>query len=118
MNDQLHIKLAETGEKLRDAVIVVGQLQVLAGGIKIAVERRLGDVDADDGERSGIAMSGIVLHGGYPVLRIRTAPRGRVQPAVRVKYTRSPVILLRDGVMNAWTRSIYRRPSLSGLFAT
>ena len=42
----------------------------------------------------------------------------RVQPAVRVKYTRPPTIRLRDGVLNALARSICRRPPLRGLLAT
>jgi hypothetical protein len=116
--DELNLEIAETGEELCDAVVVVGQREALAGGIEIAVEGGLGHVDADDDGDGRIGLRGIVLHGGFPALRMRTTAGGRVRPAVRVKYTRPPTILLRDGVLSAEARSICRRPSLRGLFAT
>jgi hypothetical protein len=120
---QVDLQRSEVREELCDALGVVGQLKTLAGGIDVAVERGLGHVDADDEGKSGIAgrgllRNGIVLHGGCPALRMRTASRGRVRPAVRVRYTRPPAIRLRDGVMNARTRSICRRPSFHRLLAT
>ena len=49
-------------------------------GVDVAVERGLGDVDADDDREDGDAgrglENGIVLHGGFPALRMRTAARG------------------------------------------
>jgi hypothetical protein len=70
---QLDLERGECGGQLRDAGVVVGHLQALAGGVNVAVERRLGDVDADDGAREDrvAAMGGrivFVVHGGFPAL--------------------------------------------------
>src|SRR5579871_1988828 len=93
-----------------DATIIVGQRQAPSRRMKMAIERGLGDVDADEGRNR------IVLHGGYPALRMRTIPPERdVQPAVRVKYTRPPTIWLCDDVVNVRTRSICRRPTRRAL---
>ena len=92
-------------------------------GVVTGVSAGRVDVAATVEGKSGIAgrgllRNGIVLHGGCPALRMRTASRGRVRPAVRVRYTRPPAIRLRDGVMSARARSICRRPSLRRLLAT
>jgi len=118
-DDQLDREGSELGDQRGDAVGIVGHLDLLADGIDEAVERRLGDVDADDDYvgHSDCGRGRIMLHvhGGFPALRMRTTTRGGVRPAVRVKYTRPPTIRLRDGVANASARSICRRPPRRGM---
>ena len=106
---------AQLRDEPDDPVGVVGYVDPLANGVEVAVEHRLGDVDADD---DGNGRRIVFMHGGFPALRMRTAARGGVQPAVRVKYTRPPTISLCDGVLNTGTRSICRRPPRRGLLAT
>src|SRR4029079_17369773 len=89
-------------------VVVGDDGQASGGKVDEDVQLVLGDVDADDGSGGTI-----VLHGGVPALRMRTAPPGarRVQPAVRVSTTRPAAIPLRDGVRrgDAGARSSYPR---------
>jgi len=101
-----------------DARVVVVDPEAQADGVDEQVELVLGHVDA--GDRQGDVDQGFVLHGGFPALRMRTAPPGRrVQPAVRVSRTRRTTITLRDGVhAGAPARPICRPPPLRGLLAT
>src|SRR5207245_2321664 len=45
---QLDLERSELADQLGNAVGVVGQVDPLADGVEVAVEHRLGDVDADD----------------------------------------------------------------------
>jgi hypothetical protein len=123
-DDQADLVLEQRLDEPGDARVVVADAEVPLDGVDEQVELRFGHVDAGDG-RGGVGQR-FVLHGGFPALRMRTAPRGRVrtparrvQPAVRVSRTRRATIKLRDGVhAGARARTICRPPPLRGLLAT
>src|SRR5205807_7929209 len=84
---------------------------------KLDITMTLGDIDADGGRGN----EGLSIHDRSPILpmRARCSLGGRsALAAVRIDWTRSAAIRLRDGVIGARTQSICRRPLRNSFLAT